>query len=321
MKIGVFTVLFGGLPFEEALDKIAAAGVPCLEIGTANYPASQHCDTPKLLKDEGLRRKFMAAINSRNLELNTLSCHGNPLHPNRAFARAHDLGFRQTCDLASKLGVKKIVAFSGCPGDHPGAKYPNWVTCAWPPDYLKILDWQWEKVVIPYWKEAAAYAKKRGVTKIAFEMHPGFVVYNPETCLRLRNAVGPILGANLDPSHLFWQGMDIPSVIRELKGAIHHFHAKDCRIDPLNTGKNGVLDTKSYGDESKRSWIFRTVGYGHDALVWKDIVSNLIMAGYNDVLSIEHEDSLMSLDEGFLKGVDFLKSVVISEKMGKMHWA
>jgi len=321
MKIGVFTVLYGGIPFEEALDKIAAAGVEALEIGTANYPASGHCDTDRLLADESLRRKFLNAIESRGLELNTLSCHGNPLHPDKKFARAHDQGFRKTVDLASKLGVKKIVAFSGCPGDHEGAKYPNWVTCPWPDDFLKILDWQWDKKVIPYWKDAAAYAKKRGVTKIAFEMHPGFVVYNPETCLRLRDAVGPILGANLDPSHLFWQGMDIPAVIRTLKGAIHHFHAKDCRIDPINTAKNGVLDTKHYGDESKRSWIFRTVGYGHDTLVWKDIVSNLIMAGYNDVLSIEHEDSLMSLDEGFLKGVEFLKQVVIKEKLGKMTWA
>ncbi len=321
MKIGVFAVIFGQEPWEQALDRIAAAGVEAVEVGTGNYPGNSHCDPKKLLADEGLRRSFLAAAESRRLEISALSCHGNPLHPDRKIAAAHDKVFRQTVDLASKMGIKRIVTFSGCPGDSASSKYPNWVTCPWPDDFLKILDWQWNKQVIPYWKQAVAYAKKRGVTKIALEMHPGFVVYNPETCLRLRDAVGPVIGANLDPSHLFWQGMDLPAVIRTLKGAIHFFHAKDCRIDPINSGKNGVLDTKHYGDELHRSWIFRTVGFGHDAMVWKDIISNLIMAGYDDVLSIEHEDSLMSMEDGFLKAVAFLKQIVIKEKMGKMHWA
>ena len=198
---------------------------------------------------------------------------------------------------------------------------PNWVTCAWPDDYQKILEYQWEQVLIPYWRGAAAFAAAHGVEKIALEMHPGFCVYNPETLLRLRKAVGPLIGANFDPSHLFWQGIDPVAAIRRLGDAIYFVHAKDTRLDPLNGPVNGMLDTKRFTREQERSWLFRTVGYGHDALVWKDIVSNLRLAGYDDVLSIEHEDSLMSVNEGLMKAIAMLKDVMIFEKCGGMWWA
>ena len=229
--------------------------------------------------------------------------------------------FEKTVLLAEKLGLEKVITFSGCPGDSPGAAYPNWVTCPWPDDFLKILDYQWNEVLIPYWKKAAAFAADHGVNKICFEMHPGFCVYNPETMLKIREAVGDTLGANFDPSHLFWQGIDPVAAIRKLGKAIYHFHAKDTKVDPLNTAVNGVLDTKHYGDEINRSWIFRSVGYGHDYQLWKDIISNLRMAGYDDVISIEHEDSLMSGQEGLQKAISFLKEVLVFEETGEMFWA
>ena len=140
--------------------------------------------------------------------------------------------------------------------------------------------------------------------------------------LRLREAAGENLGANLDPSHLIWQGMDPVAVIRELKDAIFHFHAKDTKIDKYNTAKNGVLDTKHYGDEINRSWVFRTVGFGNDLTYWRDIASNLRLVGYDKVMSIEHEDSLMSIDEGLKKAVEFLKQAIISDpKPSTMSWA
>ena len=237
-------------------------------------------------------------------------------------AASFDKDFREAVLLAEKMGIDTVITFSGCPGDAPGAKYPNWVTCPWPDDFLKILDWQWNEVLIPYWKEAGAFAKAHGVDHIAFEMHPGFCVYNPETLLKLRAAVGDVIGANFDPSHLVWQGMDPVAAIRELEGAIYHFHAKDTKIDHYNTAKNGVLDTKHYGDEIHRAWVFRTVGYGNGETYWRDMVSNLRLVGYDRVLSIEHEDSLMSIDEGLAKAVAFLKDICIYEpKPGTMSWA
>ena len=224
--------------------------------------------------------------------------------------------------LAEKIGVDTIIGFSGCPGSDPDAKLPNWATCAWPDDFLKVLDYQWNEVLIPYWTEMVAFAKAHKVTKIALEMHPGFCVYNPETLLKLRNAVGDVIGANFDPSHLIWQGINPVAAIRALTGAIYHVHAKDTKIDEINTAVNGVLDTKHYGDELHRSWIFRTVGYGHGEDYWREFVSALRLAGYDKVLSIEHEDSLMTIDEGLKKAVEILDKVMIKEeKPCGMRWA
>jgi sugar phosphate isomerase/epimerase len=218
------------------------------------------------------------------------------------------------------MGIKTVINFSGCPGGSDDDKYPNWVTCPWPEDYSKIYEWQWEKKIIPYWSKEAKFAKEHGI-RLAFEMHPGFAVYNTESMLKLRKNCGNNIGANFDPSHLFWQGMDPIMSLRQLKGAVYHVHAKDCRIDEHNTKINGVLDMKSYGDEINRSWIFRTVGFGHSEDFWRDFVSTLRLIGYDGVLSIEHEDSLMSSVEGLRKAVDFLKGIIIREKPGPMHWA
>lgn len=320
MKIGVLTALFGQWPLEKTLDYVAESGVEMIELGTGNYPGCPHCDPDKLLGNKSAQKEFLKAVESRGLAISALSCHGNPLHPNKKFAQQNHDTHRKTVQLAKELGIGTVINFSGCPGDGPKATKPNWVTCAWPPDYTEILDWQWNEVVIPYWKEEAKFAKLNKV-KIAFEMHPGFVVYNVETMLRLREACGDALGCNFDPSHLFWNGVDVSAATRKLGDAIFHVHAKDCKVDPYNTAVNGCNDAKPYGDEINRSWIFRTVGYGHDHQTWKDLVSNLKLVGYDFVLSIEHEDSLMSVNEGFAKAVSFLKEVVIAEKAGEMWWA
>ncbi|MDD3243388.1 MAG: sugar phosphate isomerase/epimerase, partial [Eubacteriales bacterium] len=208
-----------------------------------------------------------------------------------------------------------------CPGGSRGDKTPNWITCPWPEDYSDALNYQWNKVLIPYWKKMCKFAREHGVTKIALEMHPGFCVYNPETLLKLRKAAGPEIGANFDPSHLYWQGIEPVKAIRALKDCMWHFHAKDTKIDPINTPVNGVLDTKHYADEINRSWIFRSVGYGHDFADWKAMMSELRLIGYDGAISIEHEDSLMSGSEGLGKAIDLLKQVLIYEPVGEMFWA
>jgi sugar phosphate isomerase/epimerase len=212
-----------------------------------------------------------------------------------------------------------VITFSGCPGDGPDARYPNWVTCPWPPDFRAIVEWQWNERVLPYWREQAAFAESHGV-RVAIEPHPGFVVYNAETLLRLRAECGPAIGANFDPSHFFWQSIDPIVAARELRGAIYHVHAKDTRIDKVNTDRNGVLDTKPYTEVPERSWVFRTVGYGHDALFWKDLISALRLAGYDRVLSIEHEDSQMSKVEGLRKAAAFLQECIISDPPPVAWW-
>ena len=177
-------------------------------------------------------------------------------------------------------------------------------------------------MAIPYWKKQVKFAADHGVRKIALEAHPGFLVYNPETMLKLRDATeSNVLGANFDPSHFFWQGIDPVKAVRKLAGAIHHVHAKDTGLYPVNADYDGYLDTKPYSDEKNRAWIFRTVGYGHGADFWTDFVSTLRMTGYDGALSMEHEDSLMTPNEGLRKGVEFLKGVILCEAKGKVTWA
>ena len=322
MKLSVLANLYGAKTLDETLKILSGLGVHTVEIGAGGYPGKAHCNPAELLADEKKYDEFVATFKKYDVEICALACHGNPVHPNREIAESYDRDFREAVLLAEKLGVDTVITFSGCPGDHEGAKLPNWVTCAWPEDYVEILNWQWEEKLIPYWKKTAAFAKEHGVSHIAFEMHPGFCVYNPETLLKIRAAVGDVIGANFDPSHLIWQGIDPVAAIRALKGAIYHVHAKDTKIDKYNTAINGVLDTKHYGKELERSWVFRTVGYGNNETYWRDLVSNLRLCGYDKVLSIEHEDSVMSIDEGLRKAVSFLQDIIIvEEKPTTMSWA
>lgn len=320
MRIGVFTALYQSLPFEEALDKAVAAGVTAVEIGTGGYPGSQHCPVDELLQSQTKREEYMGAITSRGLILSGLSCHNNPIHPDPEVAKLADETICKSAKLAALLGVPVVNGFSGLPAGSAGDTLPNWVTCPWPPHFLDMLDYQWNQVAIPYWTEAAKFLADQGV-KMAFEMHPGMLVYNVDTMLRIREAVGPAIGCNFDPSHLFWNGVDPVAAIRALGEAIYHVHGKDVYVDPLNVSVNGCNDNKPYGEIAKRSWTFRTIGYGHGVTVWKDIMSAFRLIGYDYVVSIEHEDAMMSSDEGLSKAVATLKEAVIVEQPGEMFWA
>jgi len=317
MKLGLFTALFSDLTLDEVIRRIRPLGIQAVELAAGNYGAPAHVhpdwiDQPDKLAE--LHRK----LDDAGLFISALGCGGNALHPTMGAQHADTQ--RRTILLAQKLGISTVIDFAGCPGDSENAKYPNFVTVAWPPDYPEILKWQWEERVFPFWRERAQFARDHGV-RIAIEMHPGFVVYSPETLLRLRHEAGPNIGCNFDPSHLFWQGIDPCLAVRKLGDAIFHVHAKDTRVYESNAGLNGVLDTKPYGDEANRSWMFRTVGFGHGPGFWNDFISTLSMIGYDGVISIEHEDSLMSVEDGLEKAAAFLSHILIRKKLDKMWWA
>jgi sugar phosphate isomerase/epimerase len=320
MRIGVFTVLFQSLPFEKALDKAVSAGVSAVEIGAGGYPGSHHCPVDDLLASESKRQEYLEAITSRGLIISGFSCHNNPVHPNRQIAQEADEALHRAVRLASLMDVQVINCFSGLPAGAPGDTMPNWVTCPWPPHFLEALDYQWNEVTIPYWKEMGKFGEDHGI-KFAFEMHPGMLVYNVYTLLRMRDAVGPVIGCNFDPSHLFWNGVDPVAAIRKLGDAIVHVHGKDVYVDNLNVMVNGCNDNKPYDRIAERSWTFRSIGYGHGVKTWKDIMSAFRLVGYDHVVSIEHEDALMSSDEGLAKAVVVLKEAMIAEPAGEMFWA
>ena len=319
MRVGVFTPLLSSLSLDDVIRKLAQLNIHHLELATGNYVGDAHCKLSMVESDAQLT-EFQRKLQDHGVTISALSCHGNPLHPDPQRARHDSEVNRQTILLAEKLGVPVVVDFSGCPGDRPGARAPNWITCPWPPDYVDVLRWQWDEVVSPYWTERAKFAAEHGV-RVAVEMHPGFIVYNPETLLKLRSIAGPSIGCNFDPSHLFWQNIDPIAAVRLLGDAIFHVHAKDTQLYNHNLQMTGVLDTKSYTQVRERSWLFRTCGYGHGREWWSEFISTLRICGYDYVLSIEHEDSLMSPEEGLSKSAAFLNEIVMREKPGSAWWA
>ncbi len=319
MKLGVMAALFSGMSLEDALAYCRDIGLEAIELPIGPYPGDPW-GLQGIHKSKTKLKKLKTMVADEGLEIIGIAAHGNPVHPDKAIAKRDTAMHRDAVRLAGELGTV-VVNFSGCPGGAPGDKTPNFVTCPWPPEFAAAADYQWNKVLIPFWKKENDFAAKHGV-KIAFEAHPGMTVHNPEDIVRLRKAAGKQLGANLDPSHFFWQGIDPVEAARYLgeNKCIFHVHAKDCSIDPRNSAITGNLDIKSYGDVARRSWVFRTCGYGHGDDFWKPFVSMLRTYGYDGVMSIEHEDSLMSTNEGLEKAVEYLDGVLISQPAGEAWW-
>jgi sugar phosphate isomerase/epimerase len=312
IPIGVFDPVYADLSLDAMIDKINSLGLEAVEIGTGGYPGSNHCPIDELLADPAKAKAWVKKFEDKGISVATLSCHGNPVHPDPKHAARDQESFKKTVRLAEMIDVKVIVGFSGCPGGSPTDTQPNWITYRWPEEYDQMLQWQWKEKVVPYWKEAAKYARDHGIHRLAFEMHPNFVVYNPRTLLRLREEVGEEIGANCDLSHLFWQGCDPVEVIHFLgkQGMIYHAHMKDTVLYPENVAKYGVLnfvfETK---DLPLASDAFRAVGYGHGASTWKAILQAYMDIGYDGILSIENEDPILSGEVGVERAVYVLKNV------------
>lgn len=320
MKLGVMANAFIDKSWENACKAAKEAGLDAIEAGSGGFVGKAHCNPQELLKDKEAIKKWVAVAEKNSLEISALSCHGNMLHPDKKISEQHISDFEASVELASIIGIKAVNNFAGCPGASEDDKSPNWITCPWPTYFGEAVQWQWEKKLIPFYKEMAKKLKKAKVS-VAFEMHPGDMVYNPEALLMLREAVGEEICCNFDPSHLFWQGIDPIVALKRLGASIIHVHAKDSKIDPSVVDFRGVIDWKNYSEIAKRAWTFRTVGYGHSYPFWNEFVSTLRLIGYDGVLSIEHEDPLMSANEGLAKAISFLKGVLLYETPGEMWWA
>lgn len=326
MKLGVMSALFTGMEFDKALDYCAEIGLEAIELPVGGYPGMPFFDPIKVNASQKQQREIKAKVKDRGMIISGLAVHGNPVHPDKTHANRDHKYFVNACQLAPKLGTDIVITFSGCPGGSPRDKTPNWVTTAWPDDFQAIKKYQWDEVLIPYWSEQSNLAAKHKV-KIAWEAHPGMSVYNPYTLMQLSEAASsnkrkPNLGANLDPSHFFWQGIDPVEAARVLgeAGLLFYVHAKDTEIDQHQTRINGTLDARSYGEITNRSWVFRTCGYGHGDQFWKPFVSMLRRYNYDHVLSIEHEDSYMSTNEGLEKAIEYLANVIIQQQPGAAWW-
>ena len=320
--------LFNGRDLEETLAYCAESGLDAIELPVGAYPGAGLFDPAKALSSKKERDRINGLLGEFGLECSGLAVHGNPVHPNKRHAKKDHDDFVRAVKLAPMLGTDIVITFSGCPGSSATDKHPNWVTCAWPPDYTEILAYQWDKVLVPYWAEQAKLCRKHDV-KVAWEAHPGFCVYNPDTLIRLSESASKaagrgrrVLGANLDPSHFFWQGIDPVLAARELgeAGLLFYCHAKDTELDTHEGAVNGFCDARPYTDLKHRSWSFRTCGYGHGHEFWKPFVSMLRRYGYDHVLSIEHEDAYMSIEEGLQRAIEFLSEAIIYEDAATPWW-
>ena len=298
MKLGLLTGVLGDHPRERAFEIASGLGLDAVELGTGEFSSDWHVGLDAVVDGQQGVDELQRELDKNSLEISALSCHGNPLHPNPAYAERAGAVFRKTVLAAERLGVRQIVLFAGCPGTPDGSEYPNWISCGWPGYFSELLEWQWDEKIIPYWIEGAAFAGEHGV-RLAFEPHPGDCVFNPPSMRRLREACGENVGVNFDPSHLWWQGMDPLVVADELgrAGMIFHVHAKDTYIDEARAHADGLLAT-SEPEAEGRSWRFATVGYGHDVVFWRKLASVLRTVGYEGVVSIEHEDPLAPVMEG-----------------------
>ena len=289
--------------FEASLDLAAEIGATAIEI----TQAGQLSGAEYLLAQPAARADLQAGLDQRGLEIAALNCSGMPLHPVRGAHYRQVI--RQTIRLAQLLGVSTIVSMSGAGGDGADSTAVNWVFFPWPEESVALLERQWEEA-ITLWGDLAGFARDHGVEHIALELHPLHLVYNVPTLLRLREAVGPIIGATVDPSHLFWQQMDPIAVVYALGPAVHHVQLKDTQLIPDQMATAGVLDHRPFSDPRQRAWIQRTIGRGHDAAFWSAFLGTLTATGYRGSVSIENEDPFQSYEDGVREAAMLLRPLL-----------
>lgn len=325
LKLGAYTACLHDKSLGEALDILKGMGLTSVEVNTGGFIPAPHIPVDALLASATARTAYLEEFSSRGMELTGLNCNGNPLNPLPGVGPKHDDDLRKTIRLAGLLGVDRVVTMSGTPGSDADAKYPSWVVNPWDGVYMDVLDYQWG-VAVPYWKEIDALARANDV-KVAIEMHPHNIVFNAPTLKRLVTETDAThLGAEMDPSHLMWQGMDVVAVIRDLGPLVFHAAAKDAAITE-GVATKGVLDvdfTRVPADaENKTStgigfwvnawpqnpaWRFVAVGQGHDVDYWAEFCAALAEIDPDMAVNIEHEDAAMGQLEGLGHAAEVLKN-------------
>lgn len=303
MDLCLYTDSVPALSIDEALDLAVDIGARAVEIAAGGQSSAPHMEIDRLLTDRRAFDAFRGTLDSHGLRLAAVNCSSWILHP--VHDASHEATILSAIELAARLGTTTIVTMSGCPGDGPGSSTVNWIWYPWPADAVDLRERQWD-LAIARWRRIARRAEDAGVTRLAFELHPLHLVYNVPTLLRMREEVGPLIGANLDPSHLFWQQMDPLAVVRALGDAVYHVHLKDTQVNPEQVAVAGVLDGRSFGNPSQRAWNFRTVGVAHGPEFWSGLVSELCAVDYAGVLSIENEDPYQQAEDGVRQAASFV---------------
>ena len=330
MKLGVYTAVLHDRPLPEALRVIRDLGLDSAEINSGGFVSAPHLPIADIRASQDARDEYLGHFETAGVALTALNCNGNPLHPDRGVRAKHGQDVLDAVEIASLLGVRRVVTMSGLPGTDAAATLPAWTVLPWESSALDARDYQWNEVAIPYWKAVQARAADADV-KVCLEMHPHNLVYNPATMERLATEIGAThVGAEMDPSHLFWQGIDPVAAVNSLGGLVYNAAAKDTRINEA-AKVNGVLDDR-FGrvgpDEpgalvlggrytlsrwpENASWDFVAVGRGHDVTWWSAFLAALAQVDPDMAVNIEHEDQELGQMEGLELAAENLRSAARS---------
>ena len=333
MKLGAYTACLHDKPLPEALWILKSLGLQGAEINSGGFLPPVHLPVGDIRTSKTAREDYLGLFKEAGIELTALNCNGNPLHPDPDVKHGRDL--KDTIEIAALLGVKRIVTMSGTPGTGREAKLPAWTVMPWDSAYMDAHDYQWNDAAIPFWKDIEARAAANDV-KIAIEMHPHNIVYNAATMIRLAESIRAThVGAEMDPSHLMWQGCDIIAVVRYLGGLIYNAAAKDVRINPA-AKINGVLDDRFHRvppDDPKylplggryslcawpenSSWDFVAVGIGNDVAFWAEFLNAIDEIDPGMPVNIEHEDASMSQLDGLRFAANTLLKASVAQEVRK----
>jgi sugar phosphate isomerase/epimerase len=311
LRIGVVLEAFLDRPLEDVLPWLAQAApeVTDIEVGAGGYAPHPHCDVAELLQSAQARTAWLDLTARHGLRLDALNAWGNPLHPDEDLARRHDEDLRNAIRLAVLLGADRVVAMAGCPAGAPGDRVPHFGAGGWLPYLEGVYERQWTERIEPYWTELAAFAAAEAPgLLVCLELHPGTCAFNVETFRRVA-ALGPSIGANLDPSHFFWMGMDGHRVAEALGDRVGHAHGKDTVFHADSLALNGLLDRRWPEPADQMPWTFAVPGRGHDLAWWTGLVRAL--AGSRaQVVSIEHEDPFVPAETGVPEAARVLRAAI-----------
>lgn len=317
MKLGAYTACLHDKSLQETLTILRDLGLNSVEINAGGFIGTPHLPVTELLESEQARKDYLAIFDEFGIELTALNCNGNPLHPDPEVTHADDL--KRTIKLAGLLGIRTVITMSGLPGSHAGTKLPAWNVIPWDSAYKESLDYQWNEVAVPFWKEIQELAAENDV-QVAIEMHPHNLVFNPATMRRLAELTTPDggvnhVGAEMDPSHLFWQHIDPVAAIEDLGDLVFFAAAKDTLIHET-AAVNGVLDDRFEWIPAEEKplglggrftvtrwpavpgWSFVAVGRGHDVDFWARFLAALQEHTPVRAVNIEHEDAAFGQVEG-----------------------
>ena len=309
MKIGVFSDSLAKLPRREMFAWCAERGITDVELGVGAWGPwpRPHLDLATI-GERKERDKLAGELKEHGLRLAAVNGAGNLLHPDPVKRKDAQTRFRAAVDLAVAFGVKRVVTMSGCPAGPGGGGlgiFPCWATSA---DDERLFDWQMENEIGPFWRQTSDWlAKEAPEVMVCLEMHAGLTVFNAASFEVLTGYVGRNIGLNMDPSHFWWQGIDPLTVVEAFGDRIGWMHGKDTLLYPERIRQHGVLHFAPPSDPSKAPWHFAPVGEGRADAEWTALINAVRKAGYDDVISIEHEDPRYDGEEGTSRSIAGLR--------------